>query len=67
VTVGTYVGLTVAAAKAQATSETLVIQWQGGATPADTDVVTAQSPPAGRTVRPGSSILLSASPPTPAP
>ena len=64
VTVGTYVGLTVSEAKAQATSESLVIQWQGS-TPADTDVVTAQNLPAGTEVDPGSSIILSASPPAP--
>jgi serine/threonine-protein kinase len=64
VTVGTYVGLTVAAAKAQATAEALVIQWQG-ATPADTDVVTAQNPPAGTVVTLGSPILLAASAPAP--
>jgi serine/threonine-protein kinase len=64
VTVGTYTGLTVAAAKAQATSEGLVIQWQG-ATPADTDVVTAQNPAPGTEVKLGSPILLSASPPAP--
>ncbi len=64
VTVGTYTGLTVGAAKAQATSEGLVIQWQG-ATPADTDVVTAQNPAPGSEVPIGSPILLSASPPTP--
>jgi beta-lactam-binding protein with PASTA domain len=66
VTVGTYTGLTVAAAKAQATSEGLVIQWQG-ATPADSDVVTAQNPAPGSEVKVGSPILLSASPPTPTP
>jgi beta-lactam-binding protein with PASTA domain/tRNA A-37 threonylcarbamoyl transferase component Bud32 len=64
VTVGTYVGLTVAEAKAQATSESLVIQWQGS-TPVDTDVVTAQNLAAGTEVDPGSPILLSASPPAP--
>jgi beta-lactam-binding protein with PASTA domain len=66
VTVGTYTGLTVAAAKAQATAEGLVIQWQG-ATPADSDVVTAQNPAPGAEVKVGSPILLSASPPTPTP
>jgi beta-lactam-binding protein with PASTA domain len=65
VTVGTYNGLTVAAAKAQATSEGLVIQWQGGGSPADTDVVTAQNPGPGSVVNIGSPILLSASPPSP--
>ena len=64
VTVGTYTGLTVGAAKAQATAEGLVIQWQG-ATPADTDVVTAQNPTPGTEVAPGSTILLSASAPAP--
>ncbi len=64
--VGTYVDLTVGQAKAQATSEGLVIQWQG-ATPADTDIVTAQNPAPGAEVKIGSPILLSASPPTPAP
>jgi eukaryotic-like serine/threonine-protein kinase len=64
VTVGSYVGLTVAAAKAQATAEALVIQWQG-ATPADSDVVTAQNPPPGSTVAIGSPILLAASAPAP--
>ena len=64
VTVGSYVGLTVAAAKAQATAEALVIQWQG-ATPADSDVVTAQNPPPGSTVTIGSPILLAASAPAP--
>jgi eukaryotic-like serine/threonine-protein kinase len=66
VIVGTYVDLTVGQAKAQATSEGLVIQWQG-ATPADTDIVTAQNPAPGAEVKIGSPILLSASPPTPAP
>ncbi len=64
VVVGTYTGLTVGAAKAQATSEGLVIQWQG-ATPADTDVVTAQNPGPGSEVQIGSPILLSASAPAP--
>jgi len=64
VVVGTYVGLAVGQAKAQATSEGLVIQWQG-ATPADSDVVTAQNPPAGSSVPIGSPILLAASPPAP--
>ncbi len=64
VIVGTFVDLTVAEAKAQATSEGLVIQWQG-ATPADTDVVTAQNPPPGTSVAPGSPILLAASAPAP--
>ena len=64
VVVGTYVGLAVGQAKAQATSEGLVIQWQG-ATPADSDVVTAQNPPAGSNVPIGSPILLAASPPAP--
>jgi beta-lactam-binding protein with PASTA domain/tRNA A-37 threonylcarbamoyl transferase component Bud32 len=64
VVVGTYVGLAVGQAKAQATSEGLVIQWQG-ATPADGDVVTAQNPPAGSNVPIGSPILLAASPPAP--
>jgi beta-lactam-binding protein with PASTA domain/tRNA A-37 threonylcarbamoyl transferase component Bud32 len=67
VTVGTYTGLTVGAAKAQATAEGLVIQWQGGSSPADTDVVTAQNPGPGSEVKIGSPILLSASPPAPAP
>ena len=67
VIVGTYTGLTVGAAKAQATSEGLVIQWQGGASPADTDVVTQQNPAPGSEVQIGSPILLSASPPAPAP
>ena len=65
-TVGTYVDLTVGQAKAQATSEGLAIAWQG-ATPADSDVVTAQNPTPGTEVKVGSQILLSASPPTPAP
>lgn len=64
-TVGTYTGLTVSQAKAQATSEGLVIQWQGGGSPADTDVVTAQNPGPGANVAIGSPILLSASPPAP--
>jgi serine/threonine-protein kinase len=64
VVVGTYVGLTVGQAKAQATAEALVIQWQG-ATPADSDVVTAQNPPPGAVVTIGSPILLAASPPAP--
>ncbi len=66
VAVGTYTGLTVGLAKAQATSEGLVIQWQG-ATPADSDVVTAQNPAPGTSVKVGSPILLSASPPAPTP
>ena len=66
VTVGSYVGLTVATASSQATTEGLVIQWQG-ATPAGSDVVTAQNPPAGTSVAIGSPILLSAATPTPAP
>ena len=64
VVVGSYVGLTVAQAKAQATSDGLVIQWQG-ATPADTDVVTAQNPLPGTSVPIGSPILLAASAPAP--
>jgi beta-lactam-binding protein with PASTA domain len=59
----------VATAKAQATSEGLVIQWQG-ATPADADVVTAQNPAPGTQVKVGSTLLLSATKPatpTPAP
>jgi len=64
VDVGVYVNLTVAAAKAQATSEGLVIRWQS-ATPADTDLVTAQNPEPGTTVAVGSTILLAASPPSP--
>jgi len=67
VTVGTYVGLTVAQAKAQATSEGLVIVWQGGGTPAESDVVIAQNPPAGATVAPGSAILLNTAPPSASP
>jgi len=66
VTVGSYVGLTAAAASTQATTEGLVIRWQG-ATPADGDLVTAQNPPAGTVVEIGSPILLSAASPTPAP
>ena len=66
VTVGSYVGLTVATAKSQATTEGLVIQWQG-ATPADSDLVTAQNPAAGTNVAIGSPILLSAASPTPEP
>jgi beta-lactam-binding protein with PASTA domain len=58
------VGLTVGQAKSQATAEALVIQWQG-ATPADSDVVTAQNPPPGASVTIGSPILLAASPPAP--
>ncbi len=66
--VGTYVGLTVAQAKAQATAEGLLIQWQGGGTPADSDVVDGQNPPAGAGVAPGSSIVLNAVPaPSPSP
>jgi len=66
VTVGSYVGLTAAAASTQATTEGLVIRWQG-ATPADGDLVTAQNPPAGTVVEIGSPILLSAASPTPPP
>jgi beta-lactam-binding protein with PASTA domain len=67
VIVGTYVGLTVAQAKAQATSEGLVIVWQGGGTPAESDVVVASNPPPGAIVAPGSAILLNTAPPTPSP
>jgi len=69
VTVGTYVGLTVAQAKAQATLEDLVIRWQGGGTPAESDIVVApQNPRAGASVTPGSTILLNTTtPPTPTP
>ncbi len=67
VTVGTYVGLTVAQAKAQATSEGLVIMWQGGGTPADSDVVVASNPPPGTIVAPGSTLLLNTAPPFPSP
>ena len=67
VTVGTYVGLTVAQAKAQATSEGLVIVWQGGGTPAESDIVVAQNPPPGATVAPGSTILLNTAPPSASP
>ncbi len=66
VTVGNYVGLTVAMASTQATTEGLVIRWQG-ATPVDSDLVTAQNPAAGTVVEIGSPILLSAASPTPAP
>jgi eukaryotic-like serine/threonine-protein kinase len=66
VTVGSYVGLTAAAASSQATTEGLVIRWQG-ATPADGDVVTAQNPAAGAKVAIGTPILLSAAVPTPVP
>jgi serine/threonine-protein kinase len=66
VTVGSYVGLTVGAAKNQATAEGLVIQWQG-ATPSDGDIVTAQNPGPGAAVALGSPILLAAGAPTPAP
>ncbi|HEX7399573.1 MAG TPA: protein kinase [Candidatus Limnocylindrales bacterium] len=67
VAVGTYVGLTVSQAKAQATSEGLFIQWQGGGSPAESDVVVSQNPPAGTGVAPGSSILLNTAPPAPSP
>jgi beta-lactam-binding protein with PASTA domain/tRNA A-37 threonylcarbamoyl transferase component Bud32 len=69
VTVGTYVGLTVAQAKAQATLEDLVIRWQGGGTPAESDIVVApQNPRAGASAAPGSTILLNTTtPPTPTP
>ena len=67
VTVGTYVGLTVAQAKAQATAEGLVIVWQGGGIPPESDMVVSQNPPAGTTVIPGSSILLNTAPPPPSP
>jgi beta-lactam-binding protein with PASTA domain/tRNA A-37 threonylcarbamoyl transferase component Bud32 len=67
VTVGTYVGLTVAQAKAQATSEGLVIVWQGGGTPAESDIVIAANPPPGATVAPGSAILLNTAQPAPSP
>jgi beta-lactam-binding protein with PASTA domain/tRNA A-37 threonylcarbamoyl transferase component Bud32 len=66
VMVGSYVGLTAAAASTQATTEGLVIRWQG-ATPAGGDLVTAQNPPAGSVVEIGSPILLSAAAPTPVP
>ncbi len=66
VTVGSYVGLTAAAASSQATTEGLVIRWQG-ATPADDAIVTAQNPAAGASVAIGSPILLSAASPTPVP
>ncbi len=67
VAVGTYKGLTVATAKAQATSEGLVIQWQGGATPPDTDIVTNQNPQPGTQAKVGSTLVLSTNAPTPAP
>jgi beta-lactam-binding protein with PASTA domain len=67
VVVGTYVGLPVAQAKAQATAEGLFIQWQGGGSPAESDVVVSQNPPAGTGVVPGSSILLNTAPPAPSP
>jgi beta-lactam-binding protein with PASTA domain len=67
VTVGMYVGLTVTQAKAQATSEGLVIVWQGGGTPAESDIVVASNPPAGASVAPGSTILLNTAPPSPSP
>ncbi len=66
VIVGTYVDLTVGEAKSQATAQGLVIQWQGPS-PADSDVVTAQSPGPGSGVVAGSVILLAASPPAPPP
>jgi eukaryotic-like serine/threonine-protein kinase len=69
VTVGTYVGQPVSVARDQATSEGLIIKWQGG-TPADTDVITSQNPGAGAQVPVGSTILLTAkapATPTPAP
>jgi len=69
VTVGTYVGLTVAQAKAQATLEGLVIRWQGSSTPLESDIVVApQNPRAGAGVAPGSTILLNTTtPPPPSP
>jgi beta-lactam-binding protein with PASTA domain len=65
--VGTYVGLTVAQAKAQATGEGLVIQWQGGGSPPESDVVVSQNPEAGTGLAPGSLILLNTAPPAPSP
>ena len=65
--VGTYVGLTVPQAKAQATAEGFVIVWQGGGNPPESDVVVSQNPSAGTNVVPGSSILLNTAPPPPSP
>jgi serine/threonine-protein kinase len=67
VTVGTYVGLTVSQAKAQATGEGLIIQWQGGGTPAESDIIASQNPPPGASVALGSPILLNPAPPPPSP
>jgi beta-lactam-binding protein with PASTA domain len=67
VVVGTYVGLTVAQAKAQATAEGLFIQWQGGGSPAESDVVDSQNPLPGTGVAPGSPIILNPAPPAPSP
>jgi serine/threonine-protein kinase len=67
VTVGTYVGLSVAQAEAQATGEGLVIQWQGGGTPAESDIIASQNPPPGASVALGSPILLNPAPPPPSP
>ena len=66
VTVGTYTCLTVAAAASQATSQGLVIQWQGGGTPGAGDFISAQNPAADTNVAPNSTILLSAQPDKPA-
>ena len=67
VTVLKYVGLTVTDAKAQATLQGLLIQWQGG-TPAESYIIVSpQNPPEGASVAPGSRILLNTTAPTPTP
>jgi beta-lactam-binding protein with PASTA domain len=67
VPVGTYVGLSVGDAIAQAASEVLEIQWQGGGTPAESDIVVAQNLPPGQVVLLGSTIVLVTAPPPPSP
>ena len=67
VPVGTYIGLSVGDAIAQAASGVLEIQWQGGGTPAESDVVVAQNPSPGQIVPLGSTIVLVAAPPSPSP
>ncbi len=54
-----YVCLTATDAATQATGQGLVIQWQGGGTPAGTDFVSAQNPAEGASVAPNSTIILS--------
>jgi hypothetical protein len=67
VPVGTYVGLSVGDAIAQAASDVLEIQWQGEGTPPLDFVVVAQSIQPGLAVPLGSTIQLIAAPPSPSP